>query len=292
MELWFFYAVISLISIGLNWYLVKVLTDRKVEGSVFTFLQGMTYLVFGFIHTYIIGESIAISYEALYPLFLSISIALIIFINIRLRVRALKYLSSSEYYIAYRILLTMSLAFIGTLFLDEIITNNQLFGLILWSMGIVFLFEDDGKLRHSRNWRLAITLLLLSIGAGIGIQIFGKMQWLSHFSLPALIFYQWFTMLILAWIIDRNSLFLHFSSWKQHKANLILGILATILVYISAICVLYAYKSWGSMSVITKITAYSLFIPIILSIVFSGERVTYKKVIAFILTIVSLYYMG
>ena len=169
MELWFFYALVASISIGVNGYLVKLLTDRRVEGAIFTFLQGMAYLIFGIVHVLYLKESVRVSMDNLYPLILSIIIAIIIaiiiFINLRLRVRVLRYLSSSEYYISYRILLTISLVLIGMLFLRETISSDQLFGLILGSVGIVFLFEEDHKLRHSRNWKYASMLLLLSVGA-------------------------------------------------------------------------------------------------------------------------------
>ena len=287
----FFYALIASISIGVNGYLVKLLTDRRVEGAMFTFLQGMAYLIFGIGHVLYMKESVRVSADNTYPLILSIIIAIIIFINLRLRVRVLRYLSSSEYYISYRILLTISLVLIGMLFLRETITSDQLFGLILGSVGIVFLFEEDHKLRHSRNWKYASMLLLLSVGAWIGIQIFGKMQWLSHFSLPAMLVYQGMTMIGIALILDRKILKQYFSLWRIHFHNLILGVLATIFVYISAISVLNAYKAGGNMSIITKMGAYSLFIPIVLSVIFSWEKVTYKKTIAFILTIVSLYYI-
>ena len=41
-----FYAIIGSLSIGINGYLVKLLADKKVDGAILTFLQGMAYLVF------------------------------------------------------------------------------------------------------------------------------------------------------------------------------------------------------------------------------------------------------
>jgi DNA-binding NarL/FixJ family response regulator len=52
MELWFFYAIIGAIAIGINGYLVKTIADRKVDGAVVTFFQGMSYFILG------AGESI------------------------------------------------------------------------------------------------------------------------------------------------------------------------------------------------------------------------------------------
>ncbi len=291
MELWFFYAIIASLSIGINGYLVKLLSDRKVDGAIFTFLQGLTYLIWWFLQTVFMGDRISWWKDETSIIAISVIIAIIIFSNIRLRVRALHYLSSSEYYIGYRIGLTIILTILGVLFFKESISYSQYFGLFLWTSAIIFLFEDDKKLLHSRKWGNAILFLFLSIGAGVGIQIFAKLQGTSDFSPPIMLFYQWVTMLIISVSIDRKALRVYFTHWRENLNTLIIWIIATIFVYISAISVLNAYLQWGNMNIITKIAAYSLFVPIILSVIFSGEKVTYKKIIAFLLTIVSLYYL-
>ncbi len=291
MELWFFYAIIASVSIGINWYLVKLLSDKKVDGAIFTFLQGLTYLIWWFLQTVLMGDWISWQKDETFIIVISVIIAIIIFSNIRLRVRALHHLSSSEYYIGYRIGLTIVLTILGVLFFKENVSYSQYFGLFLWTIAIIFLFEDDKKLLHSRKWGSAILFLFLSIVAGVGIQIIGKLQGTSDFSLPAMLFYQWVTMLIISVCIDRKKLRVYFTHWRENYNTLIIWIIATICVYISAISVLNAYLQWGNMNIITKIAAYSLFIPIILSVIFSGEKVTYKKIIAFLLTIVSLYYL-
>ena len=56
---------------------------------------------------------------------------------------------------------------------------------------------------------------------------------------------------------------------------------------VAAIVNSYAYYG-GNVAIVYKIISYSLFIPIILSIIFYKEKVTPKKMIAFLLTILSI----
>lgn len=64
-----------------------------------------------------------------------------------------------------------------------------------------------------------------------------------------------------------------------------------MLVYISASTNVLAYAVGGSVSLVTKIIAFSVFVPVILALAFREEKLTYQKTIAFFLTIVSLYGM-
>ncbi len=291
MELWFFYAIIGSLSIGINGYLVKLLADKKVDGAILTFLQGMAYLVFWSFGILVGGEDFFDSKESL-PLILSIVIACVIFFNLRLRIRALAYLSSSEYYIGYRISMTLGLVIIGIIFLGESITSSQLFWLMLWSVAILFLFEEDIKLRTSRNWGRSLLFLFGSVIAGICIQVIGKMQWLSSLPISVMLFYQGMTMLFITGLFDVSALRNFFGTSKESIVSILLiGIPATIFVYISAVFNLLTYNAGWNVSVVTKIYAYSLFVPIFLSVIFSWEKVTYKKVIAFFLTVMSLYYL-
>lgn len=218
--------------------------------------------------------------------------ACVIFLNLRIRIRVLKYLSTSEYYIWYRILTTILLLIIGISIFSETITGYQLFWLILWSLAIIFLFEEDIKLQKSRNWNKALIYLWMSIFAWWIIQIIGKIQWINDFPYSSMLFYQWIAMLLLSSIIDIKVIQHNFINIIQHRNILITTFIATLFVYIAASFNLLAYKAWWSVSIVTKIMAYSLFISIGLSILFWKEKMSYKKWLAFILTIISIYYLN
>lgn len=291
MELWIIYAIIASVSIGINWFLTKVISDRNIDGAMLTFMQGLVYFLVG------LGQSLIFwlklfSSEDLFIIGLSILIAIIIFLNLRFRIKALKYLSTSEYFIWYRIFTTITLLIVGIIFLSETITGYQIFWLILWSFAIIFLFEEDKKLRTSRNWNRAMLYLLLSITAGWSIQIIAKVQWIDDFPYSSMLFYQGMVMLSISAIFDRKIVMENVVSLGKNRKTLLITLIACLFVYVAASFNILAYKFWWSVSIVTKIMAYSLFVSIGLSILLWRERMSYKKWIAFILTIVSIYYLN
>ncbi len=39
MELWLIYAIIASVSIGINGYLTKIISDKNIDGGILTFMQ-------------------------------------------------------------------------------------------------------------------------------------------------------------------------------------------------------------------------------------------------------------
>jgi uncharacterized membrane protein len=60
-----------------------------------------------------------------------------------------------------------------------------------------------------------------------------------------------------------------------------------VFFYCSALFNTLAFQQWD-VAIVYKIISYSLFIPIILSVIFYKEKITVKKWVAFLLTIVSI----
>ena len=291
MELWLIYAIIASVSIGINWYLIKILSDKNIDGGILTFIQWLTYLILWFFQS-IVSWWELFSIAKLGIISLSMIIALIIFFNLRIRIRVLKYLSTSEYFIWYRILTTIFLLIIGIIIFSESIRWSQLFWLVLWSIAIIFLFEEDIKFQKSRNWNKAILYLILSIIAWGAIQIIWKIQWIDNFPHSSMFMYQGIAMIILSAIIDGKIIHNNIQNIVKNRNILLITCIATISVYIAASFNLLAYEAWWSVSIVTKIMAYSLFVSIWLALLFGKEKMSYKKWIAFILTIISIYYLN
>jgi hypothetical protein len=90
------------------------------------------------------------------------------------------------------------------------------------------------------------------------------MQGTAHFPFPLMLFLQGIVMLPISFVFDFHGLKKFFLS-REILPTLFIVIPATICVYFAATFNLYAYESGGSVSVVTKIYAYSLFVPIVLS---------------------------
>lgn len=139
---------------------------------------------------------------------------------------------------------------------------------------------------------MALILLVLSVCLGAGIQIIGKIQGISHIPFPILFFYQGMTMLFLSAVVDTKKIqnICH-ASYPCIRESIFFSLLAGMLVYISASTNVLAYAVGGSVSIVTKIIAFSVFVPILFALFLREEKLTYKKTIAFFLTIVSIYGM-
>lgn len=139
---------------------------------------------------------------------------------------------------------------------------------------------------------MALILLVLSVCLGAGIQIIGKIQGISHIPFPILFFYQGMTMLFLSAVIDTKKIqnICH-TSYPCIRQSILFSLVAGMLVYISASTNVLAYAVGGSVSIVTKIIAFSVFVPILFALFLREEKLTYKKTIAFFLTIVSIYGM-
>ena len=112
MELWFFYACIASFSIGIHGYIMKQMADKKIEGAVMTLFQGGIYFLFGGIYSLFTGTRIYLpEYQSL--IFYSIAIAVLLFLSMRIRLRVLQYLSNSEFFIGYRVLMSFFLLIFG-----------------------------------------------------------------------------------------------------------------------------------------------------------------------------------
>lgn len=291
MELWLVYACISALLVWINNFFLKIFSEKGFDGSVISIAQGLTYMILWAIHAGIVSSDIWLhgNWLLLIPTFL---IIIFYFTNIRIRLAVLKYLSSSEYFVSYRIISTAVLIVLWIFIFNEVITLAQWFGLIIWSIGILFLFEEDTRLRKWHNWRRSLVLLLISVGAWVWIQVMNKYIAITDNLFSAILFYQWVITVILFGSIEWSKAIKYLKKQLSLKQLLIVAFSTTTISYFATVFNLLSYSSGGNLSIVTKINAYSLFIPIILSMIFYHEKMSYKKWVAFLLTIISIYYLN
>ena len=290
MELWLTYAVISSIFIWINSFFIKIFSEKGFDGSILSIFQGVTYMVLGCIYALTVDSDFMLEWKYIL-LLLALLIIILYFINIRIRVEILKYLSSSEYFVSYRIASTWFLILLWIFIFGEIISASQWFWLIIWSIGILFLFEEDTRLRKWHSWHKSILLLIISIITWVLIQVMNKYITITENIFPAVLFYQWVFTIILFGMLERKRI-THSIKKTPLKQVWLVVMIATLTSYFATVFNFLSYTSGWNLSVVTKINAYALFIPIILSMIFYDEKMSYKKWIAFVLTIISIYYLN
>ncbi len=233
----------------------------------------------------------SLGWQALWILALLSILAGAQFFNTRVRAEVLKYLSSSEYFVSARILMTAVLTGFGILVFREAISTAQFVWLVIGSCGIILLFEEDTRLQHSRNWARAVYLLILSVILGAIIQISAKYISLASDQIGLILFYEGLMLIVFLGIFYKNKMpfvVKNLFGWRELAIAMLFG----VSIYGAAVFNFLAFASHGPVGIVSKIIWYSLFIPIILSMIFYHEKLTLRKWIALILTIVSIYYLG
>jgi drug/metabolite transporter (DMT)-like permease len=291
MELWLICSIISAILAWVASFSQKIAVEHKTDALFLIMAQAIVMMGLSFIYLLYTGWSFQIWGNATWILILLWILSGAQFFNTRVRAEVLKYLSSSEYFISFRLLSVIILTWFWFIMFHEAISLSQFIGLIIWSIGILLLFEEDTKLQHSRNWFRAMYLLGLSIILGAAIQISAKYITLESWEVILILFYEWLFLLILSFIFYREKL-LSLSSRDFWWTPFNISMLFAISIYIAAITNFFAYYYDWPIGIVTKIMWYSVFIPIVFSIIFYKENLSKKKWIALILTIISIYYLS
>lgn len=291
MELWLIIALTSAVFSWISSFAQKIAVEHKTDAFFLILAQAVWMIFLSWIYLFFLWEDILVPWvDALWIFFLIILLSCAQFFGIRVRAQALKYLSSSEYFISFRVLLVVILTWLGLVLFDETLSYQQIGWLLIGFLGIGLLFEEDKRLQHSRSWFRAISLLLVTILLAVCIQISAKYLTLSTEDIASIIFYQGWVLFILAYIFYWKKVFLLHSVIQKRDAWI--WALYWITIYIAAITNFFAFSVWWPVGIVSKILGYSVFIPIILSMVFYHEKMSYKKWIAFVLTIISIYYLN
>lgn len=291
MELWLIITLTSAVFSWLSSFAQKVAVEYKTDAFFLILAQAIWMMLLSWMYLFFWWENIILPWShTIWIFFLIILLSCAQFFTIRVRAQALKYLSSSEYFISFRILIVIILTWLGLMLFDETLSYHQMLWLIIGFFGVGLLFEEDKRLQHSRNWLRAIYLLGVSVLLGATIQISAKYLTLSTGDIFSIIFYQGLFLFLLASIFYREKV-LHFHTSIQSK-DIWIGLFFAITIYIAAITNFFAFYYHWPVSIVSKILGYSVFIPIILSMIFYHEKMSYKKWIAFLLTIISIYYLN
>ncbi len=291
MENWLVYAIIAALFSGIASFSQKIAVEKWVDALFLILANGIFMMVCSLIYILYTGESFSLGGSTLFILTILCVLAGLQVLNTRVRAEVLKYLSSSEYFVSVRILTTAILTVFWIFIFREYISHLQFIGLIIWSCGIILLFEEDTRLQHSRNWARAIYLLFVSIMLGATIQIAAKYATLETGKIAVMLFYEGIFMLMFFFMFYWSRLPIIIKSGLQNK-NVLIATIFWSSIYLSIVCNFTAFAFNGPVGIVLKIIGYSIFIPIILSMIFYREKLSIKKWIAFVLTIISIYYLN
>jgi drug/metabolite transporter (DMT)-like permease len=285
-QYWIYYAIAASLCIGFYWFAQKMKAEMPEQSEtwfiVYSYVwMGLTWFI-GMLFSWI-NTSVFNYQSILYAFFITVFYLVII----KTRLKSLKYLSSSTYFINYRIVSSLWLIIVGTIFFSETISFKEGLWIALWFVVFYLLLEKKNtweSLSDMKKWFLYLFVWSLAV---MWVQWFWKDFALSGNDISTLMFIQWFFGIITAFLSKGAE-----KTWDifiiQNKKQWLFLFIAAILFGSATMFNLFAYV-WGDLAIVYKIISYSLFIPIILSIIIYKEQVTPKKFLAFALTILSIF---
>ena len=210
------------------------------------------------------------------------------FFILKTRFISLKYLGSSTYFINYRIFSLILLLIFGIVFFSEKITINDYFGIFIGFLVFYLLLEKKEKEESLKNLKRGIVFLFLGVILISGLQGLSKYASINFYNILLIIFYEGIFGFFILFFSKRKNLKKTIKNFPNKKYTLFLlisGIMNILSIYFNFL----AYVE-GNLAVVYKIISYSIFITIFLSMIFYKEKINLRKIIAFILTIVSIWF--
>lgn len=287
MEIWIIFALISCFATGMFWFFQKIESESKTLNSeAFIIYAHLWMVIIPILWLLIWKVDIIFDWNML---LIALILNFLYVIIIKTRLLSLKFLSSSTYFINYRIFSSILLLVLGQVFFWELISTKEYIWIFLWFFIFYLLLEkkDSQETKSDfKKWYIFLTLgiVLLSI-----IWLSQKYLILWNFDVMSYMLYSWFFWIFSVFILSKNKDKALRSLYLKESKDKILVLSAWIIFPIWLYWNCSALLSWWDVAIVYKIISYSLFIPIILSIIIYKEKVTWKKLLAFILTVASIW---
>ena len=281
--LWFIFAIVALIFRGLGSFCLKVISHKDLDSN-FIFLVQM------FLATFLL--SFFIDYKNLdvlidsYILLYTGAVGLLLFFHKKISILVLKDVSSSMVFISSRIFPTLLLLVFSMFIFQEFLSSKEIIGILVGILTFVFLYDNKDIAKESSDFKRGIVNLGLLVFTGAFLIVMIKLAVQIDVILSLFLYSVFCFLFFLIEAIFKNSI-----AFKKinNSTNSFYGLLLAICFCVANYFLFKALQI-ANTAVVYKIFSYEIFIPIVLSILFFDEKVTFRKIIAFILTVLSLFF--
>ncbi len=284
MEIWFEYALLSFFVVGIYWFLQKIEAESSLNAHSFIFYAHLGALVFPLIYIIFSNEKIFFDINAfLFGLFINFLYVL----ALKARIQSLKSLSSSAFFVNYRIFSSSLLIIFGQIIFWENISEKEYLGIFIWFIIFYLLLDKKKKKKKIADMKRGYLYLAVGIVLAASIWIFMKEFVLLENHFITYIFSAWVVGTLWTLALKGKESFSEVLviKKKKHWVSLVFtSVIFTSWIFLN----LKTIEYWGDIAIVYKIISYSLFIPIILSVIVYKEKIWMRKLIAFVLTIVSI----
>jgi len=281
MSFWFINTLLVTLSIGIVAFVNKIFAQRKYDQKFSAMvLYGIMFLIsLGYFLIYPSGHL------TLSDIFLVSLFGISVYTYSLIMMTALRYLSTSTYFISVRLISSFTLLFIGIFFFGDHISLNSWLGFSLGVVAIALLFEREEKQKTSNYSKGLLLLLIGTISVIFGHTLYKNFS--SRIDIaPIFLLISFLSAFITSLLfgvktIKNNKLYF--------KEILKLNSAQAVLYFIYFVLLFKTYRL-GALGISYKIQSYSPFIPIILSAIIYKEKISTKKKIALVLVAISLWF--
>ncbi len=279
-NLWIIYALLASVSIGLVWFINKVIVEKgynQAMSTVYLYIShiGLCLGLFFIEWNYHISLNIALFWILWW---------VIDYAYLRTRFKSLEWVSTSLFFISSRLFSSIALLILWIIVFWDKISWNEYIGFFIGFIVFWLLFEKE----RIKNDKYKRGLVFLWLGIILLIFIHFGIKYIESIldNLFVLIFFNVVTVLCITLMRDREKLDFNL---KDKKKIIQMNILQSVFFFFY-LYFLFSTYALADLGIAYKIQWYSVFVPIILSIFVYKEKVSIKQGIAFALTIVSLWF--
>lgn len=282
-NLWLFYALGAMFSSGILSFIGKISAEKKHDSGVVNFYAFISHTLTLFIAFLVLGK---FNFPP-FLLILAVIISVVTYYTYKTRVEGLKYISSTTFFVNYRILSSVFILIIGVLYFRETLRLQDLIGFLIGFVVFILLIEKNKDDSLKSNFKKGLYYLLIS---AICISI-------MQFAMKYVIINKWDAFFYISIVSSLSLLFSYYRNrekltrrklFNNNNDIVLFGFLQGLFMTSAAVFIIFAYEL-GKLAIVYKIVSFAVLIPIILSVIIYKEKITIKKFIAITLAMVSIW---
>jgi len=275
------YASLSALWAWISAFLTKISAEKNYNSFLYTWYTFLSAAFFSFLFYIYSLEHLD---KFIFLLIIWIIMGIAYTMTIISKIESLKNISTTIYFPLYKVISTILAFIIWISFFSDTIKTNEIMGVILWLLVPLVLINKKEHLKH-KNLKKGLFMCIISIIFAVITVSMSKIVNFYELNLFFYIFVWTFTWWILS-LLQYN---------KKHKINTNsiskikrISIINWFIIVIWSIFFVKAL-SWNFWVVYT-INSFSILIPMILSVIFYKDNLDLRKIIAIILTILSMLF--
>ena len=286
MELWFIYALLSALFAWFFSFSSKLSVEKNHNPNIVTFYSSI--IAFGLVVVLVLFFPQEAYWNILLWFVAGFFNGCLYAITILTRIKSLKYIDTSIYFPVYKSIWPVLVVIIWIFIFSEVLSMKEIIWVILWIIVPILLIWRNRKSKKTRKWiyYLVIWLLFSIVTVFIAKLVVNYSIWSNYYIMFSFLFTALFTI----YLNNRKKVNNKSISYSISKIKRV-WIITWIMNFLSFYFFMKAIELWNNLWVIYTINSLYIIVPIILSILYYKEHFDFKKFLAILLTIVSLFFL-